>query len=169
MISSWLCNTANHGNRPRFVNTDSDLWTQEPNSRLIPSIHQRIFVSCLRGITPAIENWTTCWFLKCLTSSRKYTVIFIDLILMLCECGPLFQVEGEIFLEKPAVPYQSHIQICLIYISMAQCKTAVTPLLTHWSYCSLALSHRFNPHTYPAFDCHISFMTVTYSVIDYPL
>ena len=28
-------------------------------------------------------------------------------------------------------------------ISMAQCKTAVIPLLTHWSYCSLALSHRF--------------------------
>ena len=27
-------------------------------------------------------------------------------------------------------------------ISMAQYKTAVTPLLTHWSYCSLALSHR---------------------------
>ena len=26
--------------------------------------------------------------------------------------------------------------------SMASCKTAVTPLLTHWSYCSLALSHR---------------------------
>ena len=25
---------------------------------------------------------------------------------------------------------------------MAQCKTAVTPLLTHWSYCSLALRHR---------------------------
>ena len=24
---------------------------------------------------------------------------------------------------------------------MAQCKTAVTPLLMHWSYCSLALSH----------------------------
>ena len=26
-------------------------------------------------------------------------------------------------------------------ISMTQCKTTVTPLLTHWSYCSLALSH----------------------------
>ena len=26
-------------------------------------------------------------------------------------------------------------------ISMPQCKTAVTPLLIHWSYCSLALSH----------------------------
>ena len=25
---------------------------------------------------------------------------------------------------------------------MTKCKTAVTPLLTHWSYCSLALSHR---------------------------
>ena len=25
---------------------------------------------------------------------------------------------------------------------MAKCKTAVVPLLTHWSYCSLALSHR---------------------------
>ena len=28
-----------------------------------------------------------------------------------------------------------------IMITMAKCKTAVTPLLTHWSYCSLALSH----------------------------
>ena len=25
---------------------------------------------------------------------------------------------------------------------MAQCKTAVSPLLTHWRYCSLVLSHR---------------------------
>ena len=30
----------------------------------------------------------------------------------------------------------------LNYWSIAYCKTAVTPLLTHWSYCSLALSHR---------------------------
>ena len=28
-------------------------------------------------------------------------------------------------------------------ISMAQYKTAENPLLTHWSYCSLALSHRY--------------------------
>ena len=32
-----------------------------------------------------------------------------------------------------------HIRI----ISKAWCKTAVIPLLTHWSYCSLALSHRY--------------------------
>ena len=30
----------------------------------------------------------------------------------------------------------------LFHISMAKCKTAVTPLLIHWSYCSLALSHQ---------------------------
>ena len=29
-------------------------------------------------------------------------------------------------------------------ISMAQCKTAVTPSLTHWSYCRLVLRHRYN-------------------------
>ena len=28
-------------------------------------------------------------------------------------------------------------------ISMAYWKTAVTPLLTHWSYCSLAISHQY--------------------------
>ena len=33
------------------------------------------------------------------------------------------------------------LEIC-ITISMAERKTAVTPLLTHWSYCSRALSHR---------------------------
>ena len=30
------------------------------------------------------------------------------------------------------------------HILMTWCKTAVTPLLTHWSYCSLALSHRYH-------------------------
>ena len=31
-----------------------------------------------------------------------------------------------------------------LFISwMAQCKTAVTPSLTHWGYCSLALSYRY--------------------------
>ena len=42
----------------------------------------------------------------------------------------------------------AHSVYCMFYWqmfhvrSMAKCKTAVTPLLTHWSYCSLALSHR---------------------------
>ena len=31
---------------------------------------------------------------------------------------------------------------------MAWCKTAVTPLLKHWSYCSLALSLRYVGHKY---------------------
>ena len=33
-------------------------------------------------------------------------------------------------------------------IWMAWCKTAVSPLLTHWRYCSLALSLRFNASHY---------------------
>ena len=34
--------------------------------------------------------------------------------------------------------------------SMALCKTAVTPVLTHWSYCSLALSHWIIGNAYTA-------------------
>ena len=30
-----------------------------------------------------------------------------------------------------------------LYMAMAKHKTAVTPVLMHWSYCSLALSHRY--------------------------
>ena len=37
----------------------------------------------------------------------------------------------------------------LITISMAQCKTVVSPLITHWRYHSLALSHRSMPHSLP--------------------
>ena len=33
---------------------------------------------------------------------------------------------------------------CEGILSMAYRKTAVTPLLTHWSYCNLALSHRYD-------------------------
>ena len=36
----------------------------------------------------------------------------------------------------------------LCYISMVECKTVVTPLLMHWSYYSLALSHRYNSVLY---------------------
>ena len=32
----------------------------------------------------------------------------------------------------------------ILVILLSWCKTAVTPLLTHWSYCSLALTHRSN-------------------------
>ena len=37
------------------------------------------------------------------------------------------------------------------HVSMAQRKTAVTPLLTHWSYCSIALSHRY---IHGVYRCH---------------
>ena len=37
-----------------------------------------------------------------------------------------------------------YIEGLIICISMALCKTAVTPLLTHWVYCSFSLSHLYN-------------------------
>ena len=40
-------------------------------------------------------------------------------------------------------------------ISMASCKTAVSPLLTHWKYCSLALSHRYTFRPLQSCDSHI--------------
>ena len=51
---------------------------------------------------------------------------------------------------KRLIPKYWYIQLKFnhsVYISMALCKTAVTPLLMHWSYCSLALSHRFHIQT----------------------
>ena len=48
-------------------------------------------------------------------------------------------------------PVDNRLKLCsgcwltLSFISMAKYKIAVTPLLTHWSYCSLALTHRSNP------------------------
>ena len=30
------------------------------------------------------------------------------------------------------------------YVSMAYCGTAVAPLITHWSCCSLAVGHQYN-------------------------
>ena len=41
------------------------------------------------------------------------------------------------FIKIQPFPWKHH------FISMGQCKTAVTTLLTHWSYCSLILTHRF--------------------------
>ena len=38
--------------------------------------------------------------------------------------------------------------LIVYYISMAQCNTAVTPLLMHWSYCSFAVSHPYHMYIY---------------------
>ena len=46
------------------------------------------------------------------------------------------------------------------YISMAQCKIAVTTLLTHWSYCSLALSHRYISKAQPC-DVFVNMTSIT--------
>ena len=44
-------------------------------------------------------------------------------------------------------------------ISLALCKTAVTPLLTHWNYYSLALSHRYYLRMYShKYDCVLAML-----------
>ena len=43
-------------------------------------------------------------------------------------------------------------------LSMAKCKTAVSPLLTHWSYCSLVQSHR-NWHAWYGIRCEPVYFT----------
>ena len=48
----------------------------------------------------------------------------------------LFQISFD---SRNRYPHLRHL------IMMAESKTAVTPLLMHWSYCSLALSHRYVP------------------------
>ena len=40
-------------------------------------------------------------------------------------------------------------------ISMNECKTAVTPQLTHWSYCRLTLSHRYMLNQWPTISLFI--------------
>ena len=48
--------------------------------------------------------------------------------------------------------------------SMAQCKTAVSPLLTHWRYCSLALSHQ-NVLLWPPSLCGLPGSPPYYSMV----
>ena len=60
--------------------------------------------------------------------------------IMYCISGPL---RGE-FTDDWRIPSQRAAYDENIFISMAYRKTAVTPLLMHWSYCSLVLSHWFH-------------------------
>ena len=61
--------------------------------------------------------------------------------LMICEYNYIVVKTSNYF---PSMAEQSFANATKYYISMASCKTAVTPLLMQWSYCSLALS--FFPH-----------------------
>ena len=53
------------------------------------------------------------------------------------------QTDAKIYNWFPEI-IEIHVHLVEVYgILMVQCKTVVTPLVMHWSYCSLALSHRF--------------------------
>ena len=46
------------------------------------------------------------------------------------------------------ITWELRIKSILIYISMAQSQPAMFPLLMHWRYCSLALSHQYGKSTW---------------------
>ena len=56
-------------------------------------------------------------------------------------CQAISRLHKETGLVQQQQFTTNQIPIIKWIISMAWCKTAVTPLLTHWSYCRLALSH----------------------------
>ena len=64
-----------------------------------------------------------------------------------CPNVPFLQEQGGPFNANcnPAIPHSWSRESGKfeIYIDSALPKIAITPLLTHWSYCSLALSHRY--------------------------
>ena len=67
---------------------------------------------------------------------RSFKQLIYKLGLLLCNC--------QLKRKGPGLKGGGIVEFFLNFekISMAWCKTAVTPLLMHWSYCSLALSHR---------------------------
>ena len=97
-------------------------------------------MKCLTKLPTAFENYTILGTL----SSRELRGPHLYVVL---ECITLHQWS----IQEHWLPTWNHYtqnQTWILHniISMASCKTAVTPLLTHWSYCSLALSHRYHNH-----------------------
>ena len=90
-----------------------------------------------RKIVATNENRQICWsYARILL---RYSVIFHCIQRSISDnnpnaAKPKFQQE---IIENQLIRFMD------MYISMAQCKTVVTPLLTHRSYCSIALSHLY--------------------------
>ena len=60
----------------------------------------------------------------------------------------LYYLVGVYFHIQYVVP-QNIVKLTIkVHISIAYCKTAVTTLLAHWSYCFLVLNHRYYRHRY---------------------
>ena len=73
---------------------------------------------------------------QCQTTTKAQTVR--ETLGMCCTAKPQVQ---EILILATALFLK--VYFVHVYISVTLCKAAVTPVLMHWSYCSLALSHQF--------------------------
>ena len=76
---------------------------------------------------------------KCCRSESIFYLLSRKCIVGMSFCVYIYNEAGGSFIRNFPLPLHM-----TFHISMAQCKTAVSPLLTHWGYCSLALSHRYD-------------------------
>ena len=102
-----------------------------------------IFVCCF------VVIWCGPFYPRHLGSFFDYFTVSEAFIWYVTVRQPLKNVDKHIWIHKIWWYYQNKATQNKIKqqqqqnISMAQCKTEVTPLLMHWSYCSLALSRGY--------------------------
>ena len=103
-------------------------WTWWCNNMVMFSTSSHPFVSV------GNPSATCCGFPSQMASDAELLWFFVSMKLL------NKQLRGQ-WLAMIRLPCDDIVIKSISYISMVQCKNAVTPLLTHWSYCSLALSH----------------------------
>ena len=125
------------------------LWMIRRRHRL----HNVLTIARLYKFT--IFSWSTV-ILKYVISETRNIVLCRKNVLIRHIIRKLFQHIIKYACQISKSNYESIVPIFVIIIirllhyelaksiSMTWCKIAVTPLLTHWSYCNIALSHRYD-------------------------
>ena len=96
-----------------------------------------------------VQNCKTIWQKEWILSKKRFVRFELKIIFRGYHILLQFLAFGINVTQILISRFQLH-TVCsascvLTYIfSMVQCKTAVSPLLMHWRYCSLALSHQFH-------------------------
>ena len=130
------------------------------------SLHFRYFLSRYQFLT---DGWklplseTKSWssyilYIDGLVQDRRNSSASAMELRLSCT-NPSIYVWWMLYVKYALLLYAIDVVLTLSYwgaetsenISMAWCTTAVTPLLTHWSYYSIALSHRYI--TFAQADC----------------
>ena len=116
-------------------------WNVTPNTALM-SVDGLIEV--IAPMKSVFELRLICYRYLCLAGHQ---IIIITQCLLIEACSNYMSCHKAVLIQKEAMPYWIILRSTVFHnwstyiISMS--KTPVTPLLTHASYCSLALSHRY--------------------------